>query len=379
MNFEKLELKNFRNFDSLTLQLSPSINMFLGCNGQGKTNLLESIYMLTHGESFRPGPGDTFVRQGDKNLSRSAFVRGKVRIKNLQSDIEMRFENSAKRVFVDNKKSVQSRLTAQFPTILFSPDRLLAIKQGPESRRILIDQLLVQHNQRNKQIIVDYIRVLRTRNRLLKDHLSKKIASDELVKILESLNPSFLNIATELVLARIESLQAITPKFEDAMRFLNDSKSIETSIEYLVSEECANSWNRAKIFDSLQKRAIALAKAEMASGSTLVGPHKHDIRILFNGRDSRYYSSQGQQRALILSFKMAQIVYHHEVYQCYPVLLLDDVMSELDVEKRSRLVEFLETVQAQILITATDLDFSINLNRDKIKVFHIESGRVSLA
>jgi DNA replication and repair protein RecF len=156
----------------------------------------------------------------------------------------------------------------------------------------------------------------------------------------------------------------------------------DISVDYLISGESALNWSDSQVFDALKKRHQSLALQEVAYGGSLVGPHKHDIKFLFNGNDSRFYCSQGQQRALILALKIAQIVYHHQVHKTYPILLLDDVLSELDMKKRMRLMKFLEQVSAQILITSTDLAWSDRLGVETEKghgaIFEVVSGQVSL-
>jgi DNA replication and repair protein RecF len=126
----------------------------------------------------------------------------------------------------------------------------------------------------------------------------------------------------------------------------------------------------------MHKRTLELRDSELNSGSSLVGPQRHDIRVLFAGKDSRFFCSQGQQRALILSFKMAQILYHHRSYEVYPFLLLDDVLSELDPVRRTNLVKFLRDIPAQIFLTTTDLSFSTDFGDRRINVFNIENGHV---
>jgi DNA replication and repair protein RecF len=126
----------------------------------------------------------------------------------------------------------------------------------------------------------------------------------------------------------------------------------------------------------MHNRALELRKAELESGTSLVGPQRHDIRILFAGKDSRFFCSQGQQRALILSFKMAQILYHYRAHQVYPFLLLDDVLSELDPIRRTNLVAFLRDIPAQIFLTTTDLSFSTDFGDRRLSVLRIERGSV---
>lgn len=392
MKFEFLQLKNYRNFSEIDLRFSPSVNIFIGKNGQGKTNLLESIYFMTHGESFRPGTTETFIRQQSSvaesqdlpSTTEVSILRGRVNQRNLDHNIELRLDKNGKKFLVDQKRLSSSQLVKNFPTVLFSPDSLAAIKQGPDQRRQLIDDFLISHHNKNRQLISEYRKILRNRNRLLKDHLKQLIDRTEFDKVFASLNQSFFRRGAELTCIRIQALKELLPKMQESMQFIAEDQELEVGLNYLISDEPAYEWSGQQIYDSLQKRAQQLYSAELSSGISLVGPHKHDIQILFNGKDSRYYCSQGQQRTLILSFKMAQIVYHYEVYHSYPVLLLDDVMSELDEQKRKRLVKFLSQINAQILITTTEFDFSEGFTAscsegfsdENLKVFQIQAGMI---
>src|SRR6185312_16818402 len=166
--------------------------------------------------------------------------------------------------------------------------------------------------------------------------------------------------ATDLTWQRLEALRAILEDLNQAMNSISKNQNVDISVEYVISGENALKMSYSDVENSLQKRVLELSDAELASGSSLVGPQKHDIVFLYDQNDSRFYCSQGQQRALILSFKMAQIVYHRRVHGTYPALLLDDVLSELDPARRSSLVKFLKDIPAQIFLTTTDLSFAMD-------------------
>ena len=172
---------------------------------------------------------------------------------------------------------------------------------------------------------------------------------------------------------RIEALARIKGDLNDNMQYISQT-NVEIFVDYVASDESFLGFSRSEIVEKLKKRASELRSAEVSSGSSLVGPHKHDILFLYNQKDSRFFCSQGQQRAIILSFKMAQIVYHRRVHGTYPILLLDDVLSELDSEKRFRLVEFLEKLETQIFITSTEIDSVENLNKENVKIKYLDNG-----
>lgn len=392
MIVEALSLTDFRNFISQKVQLRPRMNFFVGDNGQGKTNLLEAVYILGRGASFRPTENTSLIRYGatspslmlggvdgslfpEPELSR-ARVDGRIRTGNREYDISLMFEGARKQATINGKRAGSADLLRTFPTVLFSPESLAAIKEGPEQRRLLADELIVIENSSRTNLIAEFSKCLRQRNRLLRQISENEGNPHDNDATLESLNRIYFILATHLTSARIQALRCIQNDLLDAFRMMNDGRSGDISVDYLISDASALAWDDQLIFDALQKRHRELALQERHAGTSLIGPHKHDIKFLFCGNDSRFYCSQGQQRALILAFKIAQIVYHSRVHQTYPVLLLDDVLSELDYKKRVNLMTFLEGISAQVLITATDLTWSDQFAADSNSVFTVREGRI---
>lgn len=372
MLLESLQLVDFRNFDRLQVQLRPRLNFLLGENGQGKTNFLEAVHLLSRGISFRPADSQNFIR---KHASK-AKITGRFNDGGLTYDVEMLIEKGRKSALINGKRTNSAGLLKAFPTVLFSPESLSAIKEGPDQRRQLVDEILISHDPKQGDLLREYSRALKSRNRLLKNLAENLGPREPTLASLESLNKLYFLIATQLTAARIQALKEIVPGLVDAMKIISDDTVGEISVDYVISDESALDWSDSQIFDALQKRHSELLVSEMSYGGSLVGPHKHDIRFLLGGNDSRFYSSQGQQRALILALKIAQIVYYQSVHQTYPVLLLDDVLSELDSKKRSNLMRFLEGISAQILITSTDLAWSDQFGLDRNSVFNVTAGRV---
>jgi DNA replication and repair protein RecF len=368
--FKGLILKNYRNFGHISLEFSPSVNIFIGDNGQGKTNLLEALYVLSTGNSFRYADNENLIQ---KNSS-EAHLKTIVFHGDFDYDVQISILKSRKNIFVQGKKVTTAELIKRFPTVIFSPESLAAIKEGADQRRQLVDEAMINFNSQNADLISEFRKCLKMRNKLLKDHLDGKTSKTQTQLLLESLNPSFLRISTELSYQRILTLNALLPYFSNAMQNISKNKNVDISVEYVISGENAMSFDLKNLRFCLEKRLNELSAAELASGTSLVGPQKHDIRFLYDQNDSRFYCSQGQQRALILSFKMAQIVYHRNAHGAYPVLMLDDVLSELDSEKRESLISFLSEINTQIFITTTDL----NLPKDISNEAHDPSGKYGL-
>ncbi len=370
MKIENLNLSHFRNVSELSIEFGPKINVFIGGNGHGKTNILEGIYLLTQGESFRYGNNDAFI----SHHHIESALRAKIKEKELEWDLKLQIYKTKTKHLLNEKKITAYHCAEKFPIILFSPESLSAIKEGDEERRKLVDSLLVTTHPELSQLVNDYKKILKTRNSVLKNHLSGNSTEKETKLILESLNLRFLNLATDLTLARIHAIREIISELKMAMKFISNGTNVDISVEYVISGTNATQFEREKIFDSLHKRLLDLATVELFTGFTLVGPHKHDIKFLYGNKDSRLFCSQGQQRAMILSFKMAQIVYHQRVRDIDPVLILDDVLSELDTEKRSALASFLVGIGAQVFISTTEMNLANEIRANDLSIFEIADG-----
>lgn len=372
MKIKSLKILNFRNLEDLQLNFSENLNIFVGLNGQGKTNLLESIYLLLEGESFRYSNNETFIKK-QKDFS---TVLCTVNSNDLEYKLKLHIAPHKKEFFINDKKTMISKSSLP-PVILFSPESLNIIKESAEHRRNLIDQVLVQTFKNGRTIIYDFKKALRSRNKLLKDISHEKIDFNEGKDVLESLNHKYLALASELTFMRLKALLEIKNDIQDALKNIHHPTEVAFDYKYIISEQNINVINAEVLLEMMKKRMQELASAELKSGTSLVGPHKHDIVFLYSGNDSRFFCSQGQQRSIILAFKMAQIVYHHRVHKQYPVLLLDDVLSELDLSKQESLVSTLNQITTQTFLTSADNSVLEKLSLDRSSVFMVKDGNIS--
>lgn len=370
--FQELTLRDFRNYQSSTLSFGHEVNIFLGKNGQGKTNILEALQLLACGQSFRFGDNETFIRHN----SEQANLKSKLKISDLEYELQLQILKSKKNYLLNGKKATVQDLSEKVSTVIFSPESLSAIKDGSDTRRNLLDELLISIHKRNAEIIRDFRKSLKTKNRILRDYSQGLATKNETQELLESLNPIYFKHATELTVRRLEAIRQISNDLNFAMQKISKNL-LETKLEYLVSKSPVIHFTHQDIHILLKKRAEELKEAELSSGTSLVGPHKHDLNFLYNQKDSRFFCSQGQQRALILAFKMAQIVYHCRVHGAYPLLMLDDVLSELDEEKRESLIGFLQQVRTQIFLTTTDLNLTGDLAVHDCRIFDVEEGMIN--
>lgn len=344
---KQLRLYHFRNFEEQKIDFSPGANIFIGNNGQGKSNILESIYVLFTGESFRPASLEHLILNGRNECSVTAQLD--------DDKVNLKIQDGRKAFAMNEKKVTRRALLEKQALTLFSPESLNAIKGSPDERRQLVDELALFIQPEKEAVLSDFKKALRTRNKVLKDFKLEKQNLRRTEELLDALRKPFLALATEVTVLRIAALKIISPHLNSAM--LQISKGFpELSFEYQISEENGFGFSHQDIHNSMQKRMVELRAAELSTGHSLVGPHKHDLLFLFGGKDSRFYCSQGQQRSLILAFKLAQVVYHRKALKKTPILLLDDVLSELDGEKRNSFVELIKDMDAQIVITTTDFD-----------------------
>lgn len=372
MIFSKVRLRNFRNLESVDTSFSPRLNVFLGENGQGKTNILEALFLLSQGDTFRYADNSVLIKKDEKE----SYLAAKIDQNNFDYEVKLLISKSKKAHFLNGKRTTSAEIRKHFASVIFSPESLSAIKEGADYRRQLIDDLLMTFEKNNSDLLADYKRALKTRNRILKNFLQEKQSLATTQELLEALEPTFLGLATRLTIKRIEALKAIQKDFNNSMQYISGNSAQEISIIYEISEQNGLEMTSEEIYDLMSKRILELRSAELSSGVSLVGPQKHDLRFLYGQNDSRFYCSQGQQRAIILSFKMAQIVYHRKAHGVYPVLMLDDVLSELDKNKRDSLVTFLHEINTQIFITTTDLTLPTSFSLDNMQVLNISSGKI---
>lgn len=376
MGFERVELKNYRNYQNLNLPLHKRLNLFLGDNGQGKTNILESLYLCSFGQSFRAG-GVKALLNSQGLPHEKAYVRTVVNTReNFSLDkIEINFDGIKKSVLLNQKKISASQLVSLVPVILFSPESLAAIKSGPDTRRQLIDETTLNLRPQLAKLYRDHSHALKVRNKLLKQ-MRELPLDPSLLQVFEDITQQYIQLAAAVTIARLETIEAINPKINATSREFFGSPSVDIVVDYLISDKTAKGSSYGDICNTLYQRANQLKSAEINSGSSLVGPHKHDIRFIFGGYDSRTHCSQGQQRTLILAFKVAQVSLFEEIHRKLPVLLLDDVLSELDRERRENLVSYLNSSLAQTVLTTTDLAFCRGLSANEAQIFNILNGEV---
>ncbi len=343
-----LSVYNFRSFAEHELALGEAVNVLVGRNAAGKTNLVECLQLLTSGQSFRkPSPRD-LVRQGADSCRASCTLEGEGRL------LEMGLTVSAgRRSFTRNGKKVTAAgVRGVLPSVLFCPDHLDMVKRSASVRRAALDDFGVQLNEQYARLVSTYERTVEQRNNLLKEPYVDRgllAAWDESI----AATGSALTVHRISLLARIRDhaalvYAAIAPGERLGIAY---SSSVYGG-EPMDGEPPSRDEVQERFLRSLEERR----DEEIRRGITLSGPHRDEILFTIDGRDARAFASQGQQRSVVLAWKIAEVAVTRDILGRPPLLLLDDVMSELDASRRESIVRFIEDGM-QTVITTTNLGY----------------------
>ncbi len=358
MVIKSIELKNFRNYPQLKIDLSQGINIFYGDNAQGKTNILEAIYVCATTKSHRGSKDGEMVKFGEDE----SHIKMGILKKDIMYRIDMHLKrNKSKGIAVDGipiKKS--SELFGIANIVIFSPEDLQLIKRGPAQRRRFIDLELCQLDKIYVYSLVNYNKVVIQRNQLLKDLPFRQ----DLADTLSIWDEQLVSYGQKIIEIRTTFIKELNRIVADIHKKISGGRE-ELVVEY---EPSVNK-------EEFGERLLKTRDKDIRQKMTLIGPHRDDISFLINGVDIRKFGSQGQQRTAALSLKMAEIELVKLRVGQNPILLLDDVLSELDGNRQMKLLDSIENVQT--LITCTGLDDFVN-NRFHIdKIFCVKDGAVS--
>ncbi len=337
MTVQRLWLTDFRNHKALEVSLDPGVTVVVGANGDGKTNLLEGLAWLARGTSFRGASTEAMVRKGaDRAAIRAEVVDGD-RVVLLEAELVVAGRN---RIQV-NKNRVQRRrdLLGHFRTTVFGPDDLILVKGGPAERRTLIDDLLVDLQPRNQALRADLDRILRQRNTLLKQARGR--STPKVNDTLDVWDAKLSEVGEALTAARTELLAVLGPEANQLLEMLTGGRSGLT-LTYV------DEWRTNGLAAALRQ----VRPEDLRRGLSTVGPHRDEVRIEVDDLPARTHASQGEQRSVALALRLAGHRIVVDQTETDPVVLLDDVFSELDDDRSRALVDLLPTTQA-ILTTAS--------------------------
>jgi DNA replication and repair protein RecF len=357
---ESLKLQNYRNYEYLNMNFDEKINIIYGDNAQGKTNILESMYVCATSKSHR-GSKDREIIRFDNDES---HIKVNVKKNDMNYRIDMHLKkNKPKGIAVNGipiKRAVE--LFGILNIVFFSPEDLNIIKNGPSERRRFIDMELSQLDKIYLDYLINYNKVVNQRNSLLKEYAFS--GREDIISSLDIWDMQLVKYGNDV----IKSREKFVKEINDLVKSIHTKLSGDREQLEIIYEPCVKE-------QDFESELVRVRDRDLKFKCTNIGPHKDDMCFLINGMDVRKYGSQGQQRTAALSLKLAEIELVKQIIHDTPVLFLDDVLSELDSRRQNFLLDSIGNIQT--MITCTGLDEFIN-NRFSInKIFKVVNGTVS--
>ena len=353
MKIKTLELNNFRNYTNTKTEFNDGLNFIVGPNAQGKTNMLESMYLLSVGKSPKNSKDKQIIRFNENKakvaVSFSTIAGDKT--------IEMYLDKSEKKTIRINNLNILklTELVGTLSVVYFSPDELKLIKEVPEDRRNFLDVSISQFDKTYLYNLMKYNRILKMRNQILKSLDSKESKIEQL----KLFTPQLIDTAERIISKRLEFIENLSKIAENIHKIITIDENLNISYSYSKKENLS-------IKQDLEIQFERAIEKEIELGYTTIGPHRDDIIFKINDLDTKQYASQGQQRTVALVVKLSLMeVIKNEIGE-YPILLLDDVLSELDAGRQERLLNLTTKYQTFISCTAIP-NTQLNYNKKEIQ------------
>ena len=376
MYFKKIRLKNYRNFSNLSIEFDSNLNIFIGNNAQGKTNLLEGINLIVKGGSYRTKEDKEVINWN----SESAYLFGEISKDDENIQVALALEKKSED-FYKNKlvktikinQNIQKKtvLNKEFKGVVFSPEHLQIIKGAPSLRRKFLDEQISQIYPLYHRYLSEYYRILGHRNNILKKEINQKKKREQFLMW----DPRLIERGSFLILTRIKFIKKINRlahKFHQ--KITKEKENIKLTYQSNIlkgQEENISSINK-EFKDKLEEHR----EKEIEQRATLLGPHRDDFSVYINGFNIASYGSQGQQRTVVLSLKLSELELIKEKEGDYPIFFLDDVMSELDEDRRHFLLGLIIDKKVQTFITSINLDYFNSNIKEKGRIFKIKEGKI---
>ncbi|SES14918.1 DNA replication and repair protein RecF [Gracilibacillus ureilyticus] len=369
MHIRTLKLANYRNYEELSTTFDDKVNVFIGENAQGKTNLMEAIYVLGFSKSHRTTKDKELI-QWNKNYAK---IEGSVYKRKQVFPLEISISNKGKKAKLNHLE--QRRLSdyiGALNIVMFAPEDLNLVKGSPQIRRRFIDMEIGQIQPMYIYHLGQFVKILKQRNHLLKQ-LQKKQQNDR--TMLHVLTEQMIEHATIIVEKRfifLKNLQKWASNIHQGISRGLEELMIEYETTIPISEDDPKEMIQQIFTDSYKKAE----EKEVERGTTLIGPHRDDLLFFVNGKNVQTYGSQGQQRTTALSLKLAEIELIYQEIGDYPVLLLDDVLSELDDFRQSHLLDTIEG-KVQTFVSTTSVDGINHETLKKAEIFQVQNGKIT--
>lgn len=348
-----LELYDFRNHSYFHLKEPQQLIVIIGKNASGKTNIIEAVQLVSMLESFRNPHWSNLIKEGeDKACVKAVFLQNERTL-----EIQMDVGEGQRTYILNGKKKKKNDLLGLVPAVIFTPDDLGLIKDPSETRRKLIDDIGQQLSSTYAQVLSEYQKTLKQRNTILKEYYDR----DNSLPLLESWNENLIILGAMLFTHRVRLFVRYIDKIASFYRRTTFQEELMGSYipsfqedDERLSLDVLVDMGKDEVESRLRETLRMIQDKEIIRGKTLVGPHRDEIIFYINGKEARKFASQGQQRSIALALKLGQLTLIKEISGNQPILLLDDVMSELDGQRKELLIKTLDG-QIQTIITTTDL------------------------
>lgn len=371
MQINEIILQDFRNYDHLQLQFTDNINVFIGENAQGKTNLMEAINVLAMSKSHRT-PRDKELIRWDQPFAK---IEGHLTNKHGPLHMEIVLSKKEKKMKVNHlEKKRLSDYLGICNVVMFAPEDLNIVKGSPQIRRRFLDLEMGQIHAVYLYYLSQYHKLLKQRNKWLKD-VQQKITPFDMT-MYDVITDQLVQMASHV----IEKRYAFIDKLQEWAKPIHHeiSRGLEKlEIKYRPSTNVSETMDLSTMIVTIKEQFLQIREKELTRGTTLIGPHRDDIQFFVNDRDVQTYGSQGQQRTTALSVKLAEIQLIYEKVNEYPILLLDDVLSELDDYRQSHL---LNTIQGKVqtFVTTTSVEGIDHRTLKEAQMYHVHNGTVQM-
>lgn len=367
MRIEHLKLTNFRNYSSQELDFNQNVNIIIGDNGKGKTNILESIYVLSLTKTNRYGVEENLIKFDEE----IAKIEGIIRKEDLIKKQEIVINKKRKQSFINNKEMRRLKdYISSFCVISFTPDDLDIVKGSPNTRRNMINIDISQLHNNYISYLNEFNQIIKIRNEYLK---KMNLDGNTDIRYLNVVNESMMEKGIKIYEYRYNFFKKINDILPKVFKKLSNLDNLQIKYETNVD---LNDFDINKIKSNYEAKIKKNFKLELMQGVTLTGPHRDDFSFDLSGIDMKEFSSQGQQRLAVIALKIAEIYLFKEELGEYPVLLLDDIFSEIDTKKRNKIISFL-LKDIQSIITTTDIN---DIDEDLVKnatVFKVNNNKVT--
>lgn len=370
MHINQIQLQNYRNYESLSLDFSPTINVFIGQNAQGKTNVMESIYVLAMAKSHRTHNDKELIRWEQEY----GKIKGNVQKKYGEIPLELIISKKGKKAKANHIEQTKlSNYIGQMNVVMFAPEDLDLVKGSPQVRRRFLDMEIGQISPVYLHELLHFQKLLKQRNHLLKMHQGKQKIDDVMFDVYTE---QYCRAAISVIRKRYEFMELLQ-KWAQPIHFSISHELEQLTIRYKTISGFTSSLTADEMYDVLQQKVQQMKAAELARGVTLVGPHRDDLNFEVNGYDIQTYGSQGQQRTTALSLKLAEIELIKQEVGEAPILLLDDVLSELDDYRQSHLLNTIKG-NVQTFVTTTSVDGIHHETIQGAKMFRVNQSNVTM-